>query len=289
MRTSRYFRSFFFLCLIAGTALAVPISASDFHAKVVALYSFEPHRLKDAEMEAKSVQLDKFWSDAKADASNTLPLLRKELADPSNSAFFFYDGSKLLLSLSKDKSDLALALRSIPKADLQGIQHTDYLLTVKSFASNGFDTRDAAFRVLAFPDFKAFIPAHALTLGQNYALIYMLFPMKESLFASDLTRRLATEKQLDSQKSLLLALWYLATPEAKTAMAAFANDAGKNAEARSYAKLLLARKSSGLGLARLFSSEEALREERRKVMMRPISDEALMELDQLTLKIIAKH
>ena len=38
---------------------------------------------------------------------------------------------------------------------------------------NGFDTREAAFRVLAFPDFKAFIPQHALTLGQNYSLIYI--------------------------------------------------------------------------------------------------------------------
>src|SRR5882672_6454522 len=166
MRTIRRFLLIALCLLVAGLAAAAPGSEAEFHSKVLALYGFEPHKLKDAEMKVKSDQLDHFWSMAKADPVNILPLLRRELADPSNSAFFFYDGSKLLLSLSKDRADQLLALRSIPKADLMGIQHDDYLRTIKWFANNGFDTREAAFRILAFPDFKAFIPQHALTLGQ---------------------------------------------------------------------------------------------------------------------------
>jgi hypothetical protein len=288
MRAYRHLVTLLVSCLIAENALAEPMTATVFHEKVTALYSFEPRNLKDGEMKAKSEQLDLFWSAAKADPSNTLPLLRKELDNPANSAYFFYDGSKLLLSLSKDKSDLALALRSIPKVDLRSIQHADYLQAVKWFASNGFDTREAAFRILTAPDFKAFIPAHALTLGQNYSLICMLFPMDESVFASDLVKRLALERQVESQKSLLLALWYLATPEAKEAITAFAGDQMKNVDSKSYAYELLARKLPVLTFSG-FSSEQTLRAERRKVMMRPISDEALTEFEQLTLKIIAKH
>jgi hypothetical protein len=276
-----------FFWLATGSTLAATDLAADFHSRVQTTYNFEPHTLNEAELNAKSNLLDQFWSFVKADESKTLAFLRKELADPSNPAFFFYDGSKLLLSLSKDKSDQSLALRSMPKADLRGIQPTDYLRTIKGFADKGFDTRDAAFRILAFPDFKAFIPQHALTLGQDYSLIYMLFPLEESTFVADLTKRLSSETNAQSLKSLLLALWYTVTPEGNAAIQDFANSKTSQAEAKTYAKSLMDRKVSTL-TSISFSSAKALREERRKIMQRPISDESLIEFDNLTVKIMGK-
>lgn len=287
MLAIRLFITLVLLCVASGLALAEATSPTDFHSKVVGLYSFEPHKLQPAEIQAKSGQLDQFWAMVKADPPNTLPLLRRELETPSNSAFFFYDGSKLLLAISKDRSDQALALRSIAKADLRGIQPADYVRTVHQFASEGFDTREAAFRVLAFPDFKAFIPQHALTLGQNYSLICMLFAMDEVLFVPDLAARLASEPNVQTQKSLLLALWYAATPSGDTAITAFTSNKDGDAETITYAKALMDQRT-GLGSSNL-SSEQSLREERRKVMQRPISDEALIEFDQLTAKLFAKR
>ena len=279
----RVFAALFLNCIVTIPAFAEP----DFHSKVVELYSFEPHKLTNAEMQAKAGQLDQFWAMAKADPSNKLPLLRRELENPSNSAFFYYDGSKLLLALSTDRSDQALALRSIAKADLQGVQHSDYLKTVHWLASKGFDTREAAFRILALPDFKVFIPQHALTLGQDYSLICMLFPMEETLFVPELSARLAAESNVQTQKSLLLALWYAATPAGNATIRAFASSQDNRPEAAIYAKSLMERTTSlsPVGLP----SAQSLREERRKVMQRPISDEALMEFDELTSKLIAKQ
>ena len=275
------------LVLLVGSCLAHAQSpaASDFHAKVVALYSFEPHKLQRAEMQAKSSELDRFWAAAKADPSSTLPLLRGELKNPTNSAFFFYDGSKLLLALSTDRSDQTLALHAIAKADLNGIQGGDYVRTVQALGSKGLDTREAAFRILAFPDFKAFFSQHALTLGQDYSLIYMLFPMDEALFVADLSTRLAAEREVRTQKSLLLALWYTMTPAGDVALKAFADSRGKPAEATAYAKSLLDRiKHPGSPSP---SSAQSLREQRRNVMQHPISDEALIVFDQLTTMLIA--
>lgn len=175
--------------ILAGLARAqAPASdeALAFHAKVVGLYSFEPHKLSSEQIEAKSKVLDSFWEEVKADPKRYLPLLRNELRDARNSAFFSYDGSKLLLALSKERNDQALALEAIPRADLRGIQHTDYLRTVHGFARNGFNTIKAALRVLDYPDFEAFIVQHALTLGQDYSLIYMLFPMPDSNYVGPL-------------------------------------------------------------------------------------------------------
>jgi hypothetical protein len=140
---------------------------------------------------------------------------------------------------------------------------------------------------LAFPDFKAFIPQHALTLGQDYALIYMLFPMDETQFVPDLAARLATESNVRSQKSLLLALWYTVTPAGSAAIKAFASRPGDRSEATTYAKTLMDRKAGLFSFS--LSSAQSLREERRKVMQRPISDEALIEFDKLTSSLIAKQ
>ena len=77
------------------------------------------------------------------------------------------------------------------------------------------------------------------------------------------------------------------TPAADAAVKAFADSRDKPPEATAYAKSLLD-KTARLGAPSL-SSAQSLREERRKVMQRPISDEALIEFDQLTVKLIAKR
>jgi hypothetical protein len=115
----------------------------------------------------------------------------------------------------------------------------------------------------------------------------MLFQMDETQFVSDLVTRLATEADVQAQKSLLLALWYTVTPAGGAAIKAFADSPDKPAEATAYAKSLLGR-SAQPGSPSL-SSAQSLREERRKVMQCPISDEALIEFDQLTAKLIAKR
>lgn len=276
-------RAAYLLLLAAAAASAAPMSQTDFHSRVQALYDFEPHKLNDKEMDAKSADLDQFWTIAKSDPQTVLPLLRRELADVSSSAFFSYDGSKLLMSLSKERDDYLLALRAIPRADLRGIQHGDYLRTVKWFADNGYDAKEAAFKVLRYPGFKAFIPQHALTLGQNYAFIYMLFPMDETLFAADLAAALEANDDPAAVNSVLLALWYTATPAGMGRIKTFANDPSKKPAGRAYAAELLKRK----GVASS-QTENALRDQRRKIMRRPISDEALTEFDAITLKLLSK-
>lgn len=271
--------------LVNGTVLAQSIPAADFHSKVASLYSFQPHLIGKENFPAKSNDLDKFWSYAKANTNAVLPLLRQELSNPANPSFFFYDGAKLLLSLSKDKEDQALALRSMPKADLQDIQTSDYLTTIQWFASFGFDTRQAAFRILAYPEFTAFIPQHALTLGQDYSLIYMLFPLQNVPYDQDLIAHLSADLDSRSQKSLLLALWYVVTLSTRAAIQRFIEKPGVNPEVVTYARELLSRKA---GPRLSLSSAESLRSERAKVMQRPISDEALIEFDSLTMKLLAK-
>lgn len=270
---------------LPGIAHSEPVNGPELHAKVRELYSFQPHKLSDSEIQAKSDALDRFWSFVKANSGEALPLLRDELQNAENPNFFFYDGAKLLLSLSEDRSSRALALRAMAKVDLQDIDSTDYLRTVHSLARQGLDTREAALHVLDDPDFTAIIPLHALTLGQDFCLIYMLYAQTDVPFEADLVARLQSETRPTSQKSLLQALWYTVTPTGHQAIAKFIDRPDVTPEVAQYGRDLLARKA---GLTLSLSSAATLRKERERVMQRPISDEALGEFDNLTRKLLAK-
>jgi hypothetical protein len=138
-------------------------------------YSFRPHELTTQQITEKSKVLDSLWTQAKAQGETYIPVLRSELARPDGQAFFLYDGSMLLLSLSDTAPDRRVALNAIARCDLRDVQHTEYFRQVHRLATLGENTTEAALHILAEPKFTAFIPQHALTLGQNYALYGLSF------------------------------------------------------------------------------------------------------------------
>lgn len=285
----RYVAIAVLLAIAPGTASA---DEAKVRAEIKEIYTFSPHELSSEQIKEKSAILDTFWAQTKALQHIYLPVLRAELAVPGARPFFYYNGSMLLLSLSDTAADRKLAISAIARADLKDLQHTHYMRQVHRFATQGEDTTELALRVLDVPDFKAFIAQHALTLGQDYSLVYMLLPVEPSLWQARVLQRLTTERDAKAQRSLLLLAWYLQTPEADAALDAFSADASKSGELREYAQELRSRPAGVAGFigkaVAAFTSIEELRAERREVMKR-VSDEALIELDQLTLKIAAKR
>ena len=278
------------LILCMGTVMAGDEGMQkDFHAEIVKIYGFQPHTLSQKEIEAKSNDLDQFWNKVKDRKEQYLPLLRGELQVPSNPSFFYYDSSKLLLSLSENIDNRKIALKAIPKVDLLDVQYDDYLRTIHMLARDELDTSDAALRILDYPQFNAIIPQHALTLSQDFSLIYMLIPTKEEYYLQKLIKRLSEEKNIASQKSIIQMLWYTVTKQGDQSIQQFAEDNSKPNESRMWAKELLGRKSKlGLTSKLTISSYSSLKQKRREVMSR-ISDEALIEFDQLTTKMLVKR
>ncbi len=130
-----------------------------------------------------------------------------------------------------------------------------------------------------------------LTLGQNYALVYMLLPTSQDYWLQSAIDRLRTEHDQTAQKSLILVLWYSQTDAADKAIASFAADASKPPGARDYARQI-AQAQDKIGAKQraeaLAFTEASLRQKRRE-RLKAVSDEALIDLDDYTMMLAAKR
>ncbi len=265
--------------------------STSIHPQIVQTYNFQPHLLSQQEITQKSGLLDQFWSKAKSDPSLYIPALRQELGDFKNPPFFLYDGSMLLLSLSNTPEDRKAALAAIAHSDLRDVQAKEYFAQVHRMASLNEDTTAAALHVLEDPKFTVFVPQHALTLGQNYVLVYLLLPTDQNYWLRPAIDRLQSEHDQTAQKSLLLLLWYAQTDAADRVIETFANDANRPSAARDYARELLHRKDD-IPLeerARATVSTEVGIRQKRRERMKAVSDEALIDLDDYTAMLMAKR
>jgi hypothetical protein len=272
--------------LFAASSYAQP---NQIHAEIQSVYSFQPHTLSHDEIAKKSAALDSFWNKAKSNPSVYIAGLRSELADFNNPQFFLFDGSMLLLSLSDTHDDRKIALAAASHCDLRDVQPGEYFYQVHRLASLGEDTTSAAFHVLDDPKFQVFVPEHALTLAQNYVLVYLLMPTSQDFWLQPAIDRLRTEKDETAAKSLLLLLWYAQTPAADNAINIVVADSGRPASVVNYAKELMKRKSGISGhVVAIAESEDTLRKKRQE-RMQAVSDEALYDLDDYTREIMAKR
>ena len=277
-----------FILIVASAAGA---QSNSIHQQIQRTYDFQPHLLNEQEITQKSAALDQFWSTAKAQSSRYVPALRQELVDFKNPPFFLYDGSMLLLSLSDTQADRRIALAAVAHCDLRDVQTDAYFHQVHRMATLNEDTTAAALHVMDDPDFKVIVPQHALTLGQNYVLIYLLLPAGQEYWLQPAIDRLRGEHDLTAQKSLLLLLWYAQSEPADQAITAFAGDTSKPPAAGAYAQELLHRKDkigSKQRLRAMGSTEASLRQKRRE-RLHSVSDEALIDLDEYTVLLMAKR
>ena len=264
----------------------IPQTQRDMHARVFAVYDFHPSKVSDADRQAKSKQMDDFWNVLKATPQTTLPLLRGELRDSSNPAFFFFDGSELLLSLSKSREDEELVATALPRVDLADVHSRSYFYTTHDLACDGVDVTAAALHTLDRSDFSVIVPEHAMTLDRRTALMYLLLSMKEDLWVKPAEERFTREVDHEAKLALVDVFSYAQTDEADAELVRIAADGSQPQEVRDEAKRLLeeARKTASSWFP-VMGTVAGIREQRRQ-RLRAVSDEAMDDVQEMTRKIV---
>ena len=270
---------------LPGTAQSVSTQEM-MHAQIKSLYSFSPSTVTAEVRTAKSKQMDAFWEEVRQNKTVELPLLRKELGNPANPPFFFFDGSTLLLSLSQEVDDQNLAAVAISRADLKDVQPRQYLYTVHGLSVKGIDITPAALHMLDDPKFEVFLPEHgAYKLDQSACLLVALLPLKSDIWLPAVIARSLHEPDRLAMKTLLLLLFYAQTDQADQLIRSMAAQGQSPSETQEFAKNILKHEHElGVGKKPSRQAEEKLREERR-TRMHSVSDEAMGDMDELTGKI----
>jgi hypothetical protein len=267
-----------FLLAIIGT-----VAGQTLHQDVQTTYNFEPHKLSSEQQQEKSKLLDNFWKKVTENKQQYLPELRKELQDTSNSNYFSYDGSHLLLSLSKSPEDYHLALTAALRGNLLDIDGADYVQTMNFFASKGLNTTDAGLRIISMHDFSAYFPQHSLMLDKYNSLLFVLLPIKSDLYTTKLLTALKQTKDTETIISVLHFLDYVCTCSADSIILRYSTDNAQLDTIRKIASLIV-KNNSKVPRRENPTRYDDLVKQRNEILGR-VSDEALYELDDVTNKL----
>jgi len=290
---------------LAATLLLLPSAlapdSETFSKEIARIYGFTPATATRQEKLDRGLMMDKFWDTVKTYPEKYLPLLREELAGEGRPPFFYYDGAKLLLAISSAPDDKALALKAIARTDLSGVAGLDYLLTALKLSMDGLDASEAAFHLLSYPKFQAHVPQHAMTMGLEYSFVSLMISMDEKFYLDKALARIRTETGSQACRALVILLWYADTDEARKAIADVAGGTMRGCKDRKLAEDMMAAdgkmgEEPAAQSAKLYAelklplsvSYTDLKKARQTRMNR-ISDEALLELDQITFLIKRKR
>jgi hypothetical protein len=246
------------------------------------IYDFKPSKLSDKEQETKIPLLDKFWDKVKKDTTKFLPMLRTELKSKNHNPYFYYDGSGLLLSLSKYRLDKQLAVDAITKCDISDISQKVYVTTLNRLANQGLDVTKPSIKILESESYSFFIPEHAMAFDQGYCLTYMLLP-QQNLKYIDTLITIFKDLKPNSQKSVITTLWFAYSCKGDDFLKTVITDKTLKKEVSAYAKKIM-------GLTKIEKMErdylKTLSENElgnmRKSSLQRFSDEAVEELGLTT-------
>lgn len=268
-----------------------PDAEATVRALVVDTYDFVPHELSDAEQARKSDELDRFWSQIGEMGPDGLDGLRSALETPGYEPFFYFDGAMLLKSKSKTPDDRQRILNAMKYTDLRSIDQTSYFRVVHELAVDGYDTTEAAFKILEQGQFTVVVPAHALTLEMPVALLYMVLPMQEEMWMARAQSEFSRATSESSQEALALLIGQAATPEGDVVLRRFAEDPRTSMSMKAYVgSLLNLDESPDLGALNLPAGSYKRLKEKQREVFRTVSDESLHDwiLLQIAIRRAAK-
>ena len=271
------------LFLIVASAFIWSISfGQNFHEEVTKVFNFSPHEMTKEEQDAVIPKLDKFFDMVIKNKDKYIESLREELRRNDNKPYFYFDGGNLLLEISKRKKDIQLAADALVKSDLSDIEGEIYLYHLLKLSLKGANVIDAALRILDDTTFWAFIPAHYLTFTYGEGLIFILPRYAPDLYVNKLISKFNSIPS-EEKKLLCLELFLHANCcEADDFLKSLTTDSTQSEEVRNSVsetlkKTTVQRSNNKMRYAILF--------ERRRRVLRRISDEALYEFYPLTWKM----
>jgi hypothetical protein len=270
----------FIICLTL--AISFNSFGQELHDEVQKVFNFYPHKLTSEEQKALYPKLDQFFELVIKDKEKYLEALRNELRREDNNPYFYFDGGVLLLEISSDPKDIQLVADALVKADLRDIPGRIYLTHLLSLSLRGADIIDPALHILDDTTFSAFIPQHVLLLKYGEGLQFLLPRYEPDLYVSKLISKYEQINAPDKKITCIDLFVYANSCKADEFLLAQLKDSLQPSQIHD-------KISETLKLTKVSRSQNDQRYsklfEQRKLILNRISDEAIHELNSVTLKM----
>lgn len=277
-------KSFLLLLFTPLLAFGQP---DEIRALIANTYNFLPTELSKEQHAAKVSELDHVWDVIRSAGDEGLVILRQELSAENANRYFYFDGASLLITISKQKNDVELAIRAIQKADFEQLDWREYFDVVRNLARKGGNVVPIALRILENPKYRIFVPQHALTVEPDFAIIYMV----KDVPAADSTPLLmeAFEKETDPEKRkfILTALWYNLDERGFTFIDSLRSESVTSTALRERV-VEFQKRNRMAGSGGIFGGSFETINKRRLAVLDRLSDEALDEYEDLTKRALGK-
>jgi hypothetical protein len=180
----------------APTALAVPFpspesrtppTCGELRAEKSKTYGFHLTELDEAEIDAKSKQLDAFWKQVQAAGPEGVICIRALLAEEKTDHIFQVDAAAMLFPADPSPETRNLIRDSLAQADFQESDPANYLSLALELGQAGVDIRPLAAKLLLYPNGVIHISEHSLDLDSDTSALFLYGTMEPSQASSALT------------------------------------------------------------------------------------------------------
>ena len=167
----------------AGVAQAQAPSCADLRAQKEKVYGFHLTQLNEAQIDAKSKEIDAYWKQLQAAGPEGVSCLKEMLAAEKTDHIFQFDAASFLFQLDKSPESLNLVKDAIVQTDFQETDPANYLSLALELGQRGVNIQSLAARLLLFPNAIIHISEHSLDLDSDTAAL-ILYGSMDSTKAS---------------------------------------------------------------------------------------------------------
>jgi hypothetical protein len=215
--------------IAAASEVVRPGQCDALNQTIKRTYNFKPASFSDSQRNAKSTELDQFWSQVRQSPAELVPCLRKALREDTSPSFFSIDGSMLLVDIDPSEASKALQVKEFIEADLDGTDLEFWVKTMARRGVEGFDTSEAGAKWLSYPNAKYNLSMHGgYPIDSFLGAVFIFGSMDEDL-ATPALARIANQVAHPHRLDAIAILSSQATPAALRALKAL-NPAGLSAK-----------------------------------------------------------
>jgi len=178
----------------AGIARAQAASCTDLRAQKDKVYGFHLTQLNEAQIDAKSKEIDAYWKQLQGAGPEGVSCLKELLTSEKTDHIFQFDAASFLFQLDKSPESLNLVKDAIVQTDFQETDPANYLSLALELGQRGVNIQSLAARLLLFPNAIIHISEHSLDLDSDTAALFLYGSMDSAKASKSLITQLQAQE-----------------------------------------------------------------------------------------------